>query len=187
MTRICEAMCMVGYIAELGCMESASDDKRWNQNDCRMYARSTKRSKKRFISLAMLLACFGVYTGLESRNEIISDVSLARFLASFSRQLTRLSCTPYIPSCKYASDRKRSLSTSAPYGLDPCFLTAASITAKSFLSLKWFLEAMPPAKTSIMELVHGSSAAFDATLQCHRLADRFMPHPAGAPATHKYT
>ena len=43
------------------------------------------RNKKRYISLAMLLACFGVYTaGLESRNEIISDVSLAMFLAVVS-------------------------------------------------------------------------------------------------------
>ena len=38
------------------------------------------RNKKRYISLAMLLA-FLVCTGLESRNEIISDVSLAMFLA----------------------------------------------------------------------------------------------------------
>ena len=35
-----------------------------------------------YISLAMLLAFF-VCTGLESRNEIISDVSLAMFLAHF--------------------------------------------------------------------------------------------------------
>ena len=40
------------------------------------------RNKKRYISLAMLLALL-VCTGLESRNEIISDISLAMFLAHF--------------------------------------------------------------------------------------------------------
>ena len=38
--------------------------------------------KKRYISLAMLLA-FLVCAGQESRNEIISDLSLAMFLAHF--------------------------------------------------------------------------------------------------------
>ena len=40
------------------------------------------RNKKRYISLPMLLA-FMVCAGQESRNEIISDLSLAMFLAHF--------------------------------------------------------------------------------------------------------
>ena len=64
-------------------------DARWNFRWTYIYARWNFRwnfrcTKQEAIYIASdATRFFGVYTGLESRNEIISDVSLAMFLAVF--------------------------------------------------------------------------------------------------------